>query len=117
MVNLWSLDIPSGLPSDPAALKAALELSCGSALALVQALLARKLAVRLWLISRGAQPVRQDEQAALTLAQAPMWGLWRSAAQEHPELWGGLVDLDPESAPEVSARGLLKLLQAPGIEQ
>jgi NAD(P)-dependent dehydrogenase (short-subunit alcohol dehydrogenase family) len=32
--------------------------------------------------------------------QAPLWGLGRSIAQEHPEAWGGLIDLDVTGAPE-----------------
>ena len=31
----------------------------------------------------------------MDLAQAPVWGLGRSLVLEHPEAWGGLIDLDP----------------------
>ena len=31
----------------------------------------------------------------MALSQAPVWGLGRVLAEEHPECWGGLVDLDP----------------------
>src|SRR5262249_13568838 len=40
------------------------------------------------------------------LAQAPLWGLGRVAANEHGELWGGMVDLDPHAAAEDQARQL-----------
>jgi short-subunit dehydrogenase/acyl carrier protein len=33
----------------------------------------------------------------MALAQAPVWGLGRTIALEHPELWGGLIDLDAET--------------------
>ena len=36
------------------------------------------------------------ESAPLSIGQAPVWGLGRVIAQEHPTLWGGLVDLDPD---------------------
>ena len=35
----------------------------------------------------------------LDIAQAPLWGLGRVIAQEHPTLWGGLVDLEPGASP------------------
>src|SRR6185369_13467025 len=33
---------------------------------------------------------------AIEIGQAPLWGFGRALALEHPELWGGLVDLDDE---------------------
>ena len=30
----------------------------------------------------------------MNIGQAPVWGLGRSLALEHPDLWGGLIDLD-----------------------
>jgi acyl transferase domain-containing protein/acyl carrier protein len=47
---------------------------------------------RLWIITRGAQPVAQ---AAVDPAQAGLWGLGRVISLEHPDTWGGLFDLDP----------------------
>ena len=117
VIDLWALDVPAGQPVDSAGLEAALKLSVGSALAVAQVLLGRQQPARLWLISQGAQSVQPEDQAGLALAQAPLWGFWRSAAQEHPELWGGLVDLDPRAAAQQSARDLLKVLPASGPEQ
>ncbi|NEP12052.1 MAG: alpha/beta fold hydrolase, partial [Symploca sp. SIO2C1] len=50
---------------------------------------------KLWLITRGTQPVLSTTEK-LTVATSPLWGLGRTIAFEHPQLWGGLVDLDPE---------------------
>ncbi|MFE7192727.1 beta-ketoacyl synthase N-terminal-like domain-containing protein [Kitasatospora sp. NPDC057541] len=51
-------------------------------------------APRLWGVTVGAR-----ESTALTdLAQGPLWGLGRIIAGEQPELWAGLVDLDPTAA-------------------
>ncbi len=70
------------------------------ALHLVQALAAaasrRQAMPRLWLVTRGAQAVLDDDPIAV--AQAPVWGLGGVISQEHPELWGGLIDLDPRLA-------------------
>jgi acyl transferase domain-containing protein/acyl carrier protein len=54
---------------------------------------------RLWLVTRGAQLVGQGTEQ-MEPAQAPLWGLGRVAALEHPERWGGLIDLGPEDGVE-----------------
>ncbi|AUX44867.1 uncharacterized protein SOCE26_063370 [Sorangium cellulosum] len=97
IVHLWSLDAPA--PEAPeAALAAAATLGCGL-LHLVQALSrARRPGLpRVWLATRGAAPVG-EAQGAVGLLQAPMVGLGKVVALEHPDLWGGLIDLDPASA-------------------
>jgi acyl transferase domain-containing protein/acyl carrier protein len=87
-----------------------------SALLLVQALLAVGWSQwpRLWFVTRGAQPAG-PERAALAVNQAPLWGLGRVLALEHPELWGGLVDLDPGSRENETMR-LLDEIRAPDGE-
>ncbi len=50
---------------------------------------------RLWLITRGGVATGM-ETASLSPAQAPLWGLGQAFAVEHPQQWGGLVDLDPD---------------------
>ncbi|WP_435021132.1 amino acid adenylation domain-containing protein [Tundrisphaera sp. TA3] len=50
---------------------------------------------RAWVVTRGAQPAGHAS-APVALAQSPAWGLGRSIALERPDLWGGLVDLDPD---------------------
>ncbi|KAB2346959.1 type I polyketide synthase [Actinomadura rudentiformis] len=45
---------------------------------------------RLWTVTTDVREVA-DESA---LAQGPLWGLGRIIAGEHPEVWGGMVDLD-----------------------
>ncbi|WP_394849578.1 SDR family NAD(P)-dependent oxidoreductase [Pendulispora brunnea] len=67
----------------------------GTTLALVQALGDAGLDAPLWLLTRGAVRVDRNEPMANPL-QAMTWGLGRVVALEHPERWGGLVDLDAE---------------------
>lgn len=71
-------------------------------LRLRQAVLAlpRDRAARLFVVTRGAQLVHGR---GTTLAQAPLWGLGRVLAIEHPMSWGGLLDLDPQREDEVPA--------------
>ena len=63
---------------------------------LVQALAKDSVNARLWLVSRGAQPVAQQKRHC-SVTQSPIWGLGRVIALEHPELWGGLIDLEEGS--------------------
>ena len=89
----------------------------GSALALAQALLNRPGSARLWLVTRGAQRVELDDACGLAPAHASLWGFGRSLANEHPDRWGGLIDLDPKSSPTEAADSLPALLKSPGPEQ
>ncbi len=51
---------------------------------------------RLFLLTRNAQPVGEGDRA--NPAHAVLWGLGRTLALEHPEIWGGIIDVD-ESVP------------------
>ncbi|MET8544539.1 type I polyketide synthase, partial [Kitasatospora sp. NPDC004799] len=63
-----------------------------AATALVQALGDAELAAPLWLATRGAVAVGRAEVVE-DPEQALLWGLGRVVALEHPDRWGGLVDL------------------------
>jgi myxalamid-type polyketide synthase MxaE and MxaD len=104
IIHLWSLDAPLPEEATVASLKTAQTLGAGSVLQLVQevARVQWREHPRLWLVTRGAQAAG-EEPLPLDVAQAPLWGLGRVIAQEHPALWGGLIDLDPGSAPHDSA--------------
>jgi NAD(P)-dependent dehydrogenase (short-subunit alcohol dehydrogenase family) len=107
VVHLWSLDADAPESMTVATLESAQTLGCGSVLGLVQELAqgAWPVPPSLWLVTRGAQPIGA-EPVPLAVAQAPLWGLGRVIAAEHPALWGGLVDLDPR-APAPAAAALL----------
>ncbi|EME96802.1 beta-ketoacyl synthase, partial [Streptomyces mobaraensis NBRC 13819 = DSM 40847] len=90
--------LPDGTaPAGVLSLLALAERPAEASLALLQALLDAGFDAPLWCATRGAvscgetDPVVSPEQAAV-------WGLGRVAALEHPEVWGGLVDLP--AAPE-----------------
>jgi malonyl CoA-acyl carrier protein transacylase len=69
---------------------------CGSVLHLVQALAksAWSKSPRLWLVTKGTQPVEPMSES-LAITQAALWGLGRVIALEHPELSCVRLDLDP----------------------
>ncbi|MGW0881238.1 MupA/Atu3671 family FMN-dependent luciferase-like monooxygenase [Streptomyces sp. NPDC002671] len=69
---------------------------------------------RLWLVTRGSQPAADGEVTARGVLQSPVWGLGRVLAVEQPDLWGGLVDLDPAREPDrATARLLASALLGP----
>lgn len=71
--------------------------------------LARPRPPTLWCVTEG---VREGNSAA-SLPQAPLWGLGRIIAGEHPDLWGGIIDCDPAD-PQAAAAAVLAELQAGG---
>ena len=51
---------------------------------------------KIWLVTRGGQAPRSNGSARVSVDQAALWGAARVVGEEHPELWGGLVDFDPD---------------------
>ncbi|WP_424712051.1 type I polyketide synthase [Kitasatospora acidiphila] len=80
-------------------------------LLLVQALGDAAVSAPLWTVTGGAVSVGAEDRV-LSPLQAQVWGLGRVAALEHPERWGGLIDL-PEVLDEGVVRRLVGVL-APG---
>ncbi|GAA0223767.1 type I polyketide synthase [Cryptosporangium japonicum] len=69
-------------------------------LTLAQALTDVDLRIPLWCATGGAVSIGRSDPLR-SPAQAQIWGLGRVVGLEHPELWGGLVDLP--SAPDERA--------------
>ncbi len=84
---------------------------CGSALALIQAVLRSGSTPALWLVTRGA--VSLGANALVRPTQATLWGLGRTLTLEHPDLRCVCLDLDPTD----SATPLAEILAPPGAEQ
>ena len=110
IIYLWSLDAFSSEELNASNLESTQKLVCGSVLYLVQALAKYRQSVlpRLWLVTRGAMSIEQQESVAI--AQAALWGLGKVIAEEHPEFWGGMVDLDP-LAPDDEVKTLIAELE------
>jgi acyl transferase domain-containing protein/acyl-CoA synthetase (AMP-forming)/AMP-acid ligase II/acyl carrier protein/NAD(P)-dependent dehydrogenase (short-subunit alcohol dehydrogenase family) len=104
VVHLWGLDSFTG--DEPAldVLNRSEALGCDSVMKLFQQLMALQWSEtpRMWLATLGAQPVGASGDS-VGLAQAPIWGLGRVMAEEHPIFWGGLLDLDPQLSSEENA--------------
>lgn len=108
-VYLWGLGRDRGDALTADDLMERQRAAVGSALALAQAL-AREdgPGPRLWIVTRRAVAAGEGHVAA---EQATLWGLGRVLANEHPERWGGLIDLD-DDAGDSAARRLLGALSA-----
>ncbi|WP_437494053.1 type I polyketide synthase [Sorangium sp. So ce1014] len=109
VVHLWSLD---AVAAEGASFSddAALSLGAGSVLGAIQALAGSAGGGRLWVVTRDGRPA-----AGRAGPGALSWGLGRVIALEHPELWGGLIDLDTAPA-EVQAERLGETLLEPDGE-
>ncbi|MGW1819788.1 type I polyketide synthase [Streptomyces sp. NPDC002125] len=73
-------------------------------LQLVQALGDADLAAPLWLATRRAVSTGRADGADVSTAQAQTWGLGRVVGLEHPQRWGGLIDLPETPDPRVLSR-------------
>ncbi len=71
----------------------------------VRELLAMPSPPRLYFLTRNAQPVTDGDRANST--HAVLWGLGRTLALEHPEIWGGVLDVDAAMPAVLTARCVL----------
>ncbi|MDV5148009.1 SDR family NAD(P)-dependent oxidoreductase [Streptomyces sp. SBC-4] len=88
----------------------------GSTLTLLQALEDAGVGAPLWCVTRGAVSVGRADHVT-SPAQAMVWGLGRVAALEHPERWGGLVDLPSDADPAALDRMTTVLAGGTGEDQ
>ncbi|MGW4060035.1 type I polyketide synthase [Amycolatopsis sp. NPDC004747] len=85
VVSLLALD-ETALPDHPS-----VPSGLAGTVALVQALGDAGVAAPVWCVTRGAVAVAGERVTSTT--QAMVWGFGRTVRLEHPERWGGLVDL------------------------
>jgi NADPH:quinone reductase-like Zn-dependent oxidoreductase/SAM-dependent methyltransferase/acyl carrier protein len=116
VVHFWSLDIAEPAADSSEGLRHGQLLGCGAALHLLQAL-GRDVAAppALWLVTRGAQAVG-EVVASVSAAQAPLWGLGGTIAQEHTDIVCNRLDLDPEAGVD-EAEAIGRELLGPGDEE
>ncbi|QJB46195.1 type I polyketide synthase [Dolichospermum flos-aquae] len=112
ILHLWSLDVTPSQATTLPSLQQDQTLTVTSFLHLVQAVsqTAQAQIPPIWIVTQDVQQVG-SETTPRSIAQAPIWGLGRVVATELPKVWGGLVDLDGDNTPEVSAKQLLHILQ------
>jgi acyl transferase domain-containing protein/acyl carrier protein len=84
--------------------------TCARGLAVTQALV--PLSIPIWFVTRSGQPAVGGSVAP---AHGALWGFARALALEHPEAWGGIVDLGDETE-EAAARALAEEVLHPDGE-
>jgi len=63
---------------------------------------------KLWFATRGGQRVRPEDQASAS--QAALGAMLKVLPIERPQMWGGLLDLDPGASPMVAAQRIARVL-------
>jgi acyl transferase domain-containing protein len=71
---------------------------------------------RIWWITRGTHRVGTEGLFARAAEQGALWGAARVLATEHPDWWGGLVDLEMETALPLQSDAVAAHLTAPDAE-
>jgi len=91
LLYLWGRN---PLPDSANRLQVSFKRSAGCLLNLVQsaASLSWSNPPRVWVITRHGQQV--FDQEPVTPIQTALWGFGQTISLEHPELWGGLIDVD-----------------------
>lgn len=117
IAHLWSLDTAKVGQLDSDQLDAAMMLGGESLLHLVQqGPLAGWDNPAIWMVTRDANAVGSKRELS-GIAQAPLWGIGRVMAEELPQLWGGMVDVDPGYSDEMIADVLWAEIQDPDAER
>ncbi|MFB6955995.1 type I polyketide synthase [Streptomyces sp. NPDC056309] len=93
---------------------ASVPLGLAQTLALVQALGDAELSAPLWCLTRGGVSAGRGDVLSSPV-QGALWGLGRVIGLEHPDRWGGLIDL-PETLDTRAAARLTGLLADAGGE-
>jgi malonyl CoA-acyl carrier protein transacylase len=116
IVHLWSLDAELATELNVSALDRAQAIACGSSLHLVQAIVNHIQSdfPPLWLVTKGTVPINSSLPG---VAQASLWGLGKVIAIEHPELWGGQIDLDCDAPSEEVGNLLTEIWDSQGEDR
>ncbi|MFI8091358.1 type I polyketide synthase [Streptomyces sp. NPDC086080] len=92
----------------------ALPAGVAATLRLAQAMADTDTDAPLWMLTRAAELVTPDDRLDGTVGRQ-IWGLGRVVGLEHPDRWGGLLDLPPELDDRTAER-LRQVLADPGDE-
>jgi acyl transferase domain-containing protein len=109
IANLWSLDASSTHDLDATTIDQCDAVETALQLVRTVAKGAGHAPPAIWCVTRGAVPIdHASSETALSLAQAPLWGFGRVVALEHPDMWGGLLDLGPAESVVSEAQSLMR---------
>ena len=115
-IYLWSLDAPSLDAITADSIEAAWLPASVAGLHLVQALSRCQAAAPTWFVTSHAVAVGTGDRPAGAV-QSPLWGLGRVVGLEHPELWGGLIDVDASDVQTMARRIAAEVTTGDGEDQ
>jgi acyl transferase domain-containing protein/acyl-CoA synthetase (AMP-forming)/AMP-acid ligase II/pimeloyl-ACP methyl ester carboxylesterase/acyl carrier protein len=95
IIYLWSLDDSKSEQLTLANLETIQQKNCSSLLQIIQNLFDSALSIPIWIVTRGTQAIEPTDK--LEISQSCLWGLSNVIGIEHPECWGGIVDLESRS--------------------
>jgi acyl carrier protein/NAD(P)-dependent dehydrogenase (short-subunit alcohol dehydrogenase family) len=112
VVYLWGMDTIEFSDLDRA-----VQLCVQTPVRLMKALAQQeRSAIKLWLITRGAQATNNHAPTAAGALQAMLWGVGRVFGLESPDRYRRLIDLDADRSPEEIAADLLGELLHEDVE-
>jgi FkbH-like protein len=114
VVHLRGIDAPGAGGASVDALDTWRSHALDSVLATVQAVVAHGGGTRVFVVTQGAVAV--GDGMTLSLPQATLWGFGRTVALEHPEAWGGLIDLPATAVGDSDVAAAVAVLRGDGDE-
>jgi acyl transferase domain-containing protein/acyl carrier protein len=115
LVYLGALELVTRDTDDADARTAGQALACELPIQWLARVAKHNSGLRTWLITQGAQSVA-GQMLPSARWQAPLWGLGRVFALEHPPNWGALLDLPPQDTASTFAETLLAAIDIGGTE-
>lgn len=113
LTGIIQLPSPTSVGTDP--IRASTEL-CETAGSLMRSLAASAgTAPRLFIVTRRGVATSTASDTTVDLAHAALWGAARTFALEHPDVWGGLIDVVGDAA--AMATAIAGELAASGTEE
>jgi phthiocerol/phenolphthiocerol synthesis type-I polyketide synthase B len=76
-----------------------------------------RVPLQLWIVTQGAQAVDPNNDESLSIDHAASWGTCRVIAEEHPDIWGGLIDLGAGACPDDIFLAVQHILARDGEDQ
>ncbi|HHP7231149.1 MAG TPA: SDR family NAD(P)-dependent oxidoreductase, partial [Xenococcaceae cyanobacterium] len=109
IIYLWSLDELDRQKVANENIISYQEKNCTTILNLLQTLFIQSVKTPIWLVTRGTQEIGDQTLSATSINSSSLWGLGKVIASEHPEYYGGIIDLD-SSSKTVTATQIIALI-------
>lgn len=117
LVFLWGLDVQENSVFEQQPFSSILSPTLAPVLDMAQRVvsLAEGHLPALWIATRNATDAN-GRTGGVSMAQGMLWGFGRSLALEHPELWGGLVDISYDLEIRPAAENIVRTILRPDGE-